>query len=333
MGLKLLAPLRPRCASLIFMHRFAVPDLAVNGHDPAMLSEQLEYLRRRRYRLMSLKELMDHLDEGIPLSENALVFTVDDGYADFATVGAPVFAAYDCPVTVFLVTDFVSGRLWNWFDHVEWAFVHSALSELAFDMPGGAIRLRWFNDADRVRAGEEFVERLKGVPDGVKDELIRDLARLLEVKIPVVPPEEYAAMTWDQVRACARSGVTFGPHTVSHPILSKVEEGRSDYEIAESWRAVAHETDAAVPVFCYPNGTLLDFSSREKASVSRAGMTAALSTIEGSLESSASGVAAPDRFALPRFPYSERKQRFVQIVSGLEATKARMRSRLRQGFR
>jgi len=200
-------------------------------------------------------------------------------------------------------------------------------------MPGGVIRLRWFNAADRVRAGEEFVERLKGVPDGVKDELIRDLARLLEVKIPVVPPEEYAPMTWDQVRACARSGVTFGPHTVSHPILSKVGEGRSDYEIAESWRVVAHETDAAVPVFCYPNGTLSDFSSREKASVSRAGMTAALSTIEGSLESSASGVAVPDRFALPRFPYSERKQRFVQIVSGLEASKAKMRSRLRQGSR
>jgi hypothetical protein len=67
--------------------------------------------------------------------------------------------------------------------------------------------------------------------------------------------------------------------------------------------------------------------------VSRAGMTAALATIEGSLESSASGIAAPDRFALPRFPYSQRKQRFVQIVSGLEATKAKMRTRLRQGFR
>ena len=314
------------------MHRFAVPDLAVNGHDPAVLSEQLEYLRRRRYRLMSLQELLAHLDEGIPLGENALVFTVDDGYADFATVGAPVFAAYDCPVTVFLVTDFVSGRLWNWFDHVEWAFVHTARRELALDMPGGGIRLRWVNDADRVLAGEDFVQQLKGVSDGVKDELIRDLGRLLEVEIPVVCPEEYAAMTWDQVRACARKGATFGPHTVSHPILSKVGEDRSDYEIAESWRAVANQTDSAVPVFCYPNGTLSDFSSREKVSVARAGMTAALSTIESSLESSASGLAVPDRFALPRFPYSDRKQRFVQIASGLEATKAKMRSRLRQGF-
>jgi len=90
-----------------------------------------------------------------------------------------------------------------------------------------------------------------------------------------------------------------GPHTVSHPILSRVGEGRSDYEIAESWRVVAHETDAAVPVFCYPNGTLSDFSSPEKA-VCRGRDDRSPLHDRGFLESSASGVAVPDRFALAR---------------------------------
>lgn len=324
----LLAPLRPRCATLVFMHRFAVPDLAVNGHDPAALSRHLEYLRRRRYRLMSLRDLLHDLDEGVPLAENALVFTVDDGYADFAAVGAPVFAAYDCPVTVFLVTDFVSGRMWNWFDRVEWAFVHSDKREMTLEISGARIHLRWTSVADRIRVADEFVERLKKVKDVVKEELIRRLEKILDVKIPELPPEEYKAMSWDQVRTCANRGVTFGPHTVSHPILSQVDASRSDYEISESWRAVAAATDAAIPVFCYPNGTLSDFSSREKASVAAAGMVAALSTIEASLESSTSGIDAADRFALPRFPYPERKQSFVQMASGLEAGKARIRRRL-----
>jgi hypothetical protein len=117
-----LSPLRLRCVTTLFMHRFAMPDLGVEGHDPALLAGQLEYLRRHRYRLMSLRELLQALDERTPIRENAVVFTVDDGYADFAEVGAPVFAAYDCPVTVFLVTDFVSGRLWYWFDHGDYAF-------------------------------------------------------------------------------------------------------------------------------------------------------------------------------------------------------------------
>jgi hypothetical protein len=56
-------------------------------------------------------------------------------------------------------------------------------------------------------------------------------------------------------------------------------------------------------------------------------MTAALSTIEGSLESSRSGMAIQDRFALPRFGYVEEKPKFVQIASGLETMKARLRRR------
>ena len=310
------------------MHRFAVPDLGIRGHDPAILAERLEYLRRRRYGLMSLPDLLTHLDEGIPLEGNAVVFTVDDGYADFAAVGAPVFAAYDCPVTVFLVTDFVSGRLWNWFDRIEWAFDNTERREIAMDVLGEKVSMRWTSSSARDSAREEFVERLKRVEDAVKEGLVGNLEELLDVTIPERAPEKYLAMNWDQVRTCARQGVTFGPHTVSHPILTRVDASRADYEISESWRRVAEATDAAVPVFCYPNGTPLDFSSREKASVARAGMTAAVSTIDGSLESFSSGIASADRFAIPRFAYSELKERFVQIASGLEERKTRMRRRL-----
>ena len=324
-GLSLLAPLRPRCATILMLHRFAVPALGVRGHDPAVLAKHLEYLRHRRYRLMSLMELLNQLDERMPIKENSLVFTVDDGYADFATVAAPVFAAYDCPVTVFLVTDFVSGRMWNLFDRVEWALVQTPHHEITLDVPGETIRLRWARPADRQSASEKLIERLKGLKDSAKETSIRNLAQKLEVDIPETVPEQYQAMSWNQVLACARHQVTFGPHTVTHPVLTRVDANRVEYEISESWRAVATATDAAVPVFCYPNGTALDFSSREKVNVERAGMVAALSAIEGCIESSGHGRADPDRYALPRFAYSERHSRFVQIASGLEARKARIR--------
>ena len=309
------------------MHRFSVPDLGIRGHDPKVLASQLEYLRRRRYHLMSVGELVSRLDDGAPLEENALVFTVDDGYADFALVGAPVFAAYDCPVTVFLITDFVSGRLWNWFDRVEWAFAHSDRRGISMDLGGEKIQLRWADRMDGSRVSTEFIERLKGVRDELKVELIHQLEESLDVTVPENTPEEYRAMTWGEVRACASQRVTFGPHTVTHPILSRVDDRRADTEIFESWRTVAASTQAAVPVFCYPNGTARDFSSREKASVARAGMRAALSTMSGSLESSAGGIFSADRYAIPRFAYSENKHAFVQIASGLEERKTQIRRR------
>ena len=307
------------------MHRFAMPDLGISGHDPVVLSQHLEYLRGRGYALLSLMEVLDHLDTGVPLNGNAVVFTVDDGYADFAEVAAPVFARYDCPVTVFLVTDFVAGRLWNWFDRVSWAFAHSPRREIIVEFTGERLRLAWTTAAECERSSSEIIRRFKGITDAVKEQLIGTVSRALEVEIPERAPSGYDAMDWDQVRACARSGVTFGPHTVTHPILSQVDDGRAQREISESWRAVREATDAAVPVFCYPNGGPMDFSNREKEYVARAGMKAAVSGMGGCIESHRRAMASTDRFSLPRYPYSEHKPRFVQIASGTEAMKARIR--------
>ncbi|HEX9310742.1 MAG TPA: polysaccharide deacetylase family protein [Gemmatimonadaceae bacterium] len=294
------------------------------GHDPAVLRERLEYLRRRRYRLMDVGELLGHLDQGTAIDENAVVFTVDDGYADFHAVAAPVFAAYDCPVTVFLITDFVSGALWNWFDRIPWIIAHSTLDTVTLDVLGARLALKWSSAAERDSASEEIIERLKQVPDDVKERSILDLAVALEVSLPRGVPERDRGMTWDQVRDCAGRGVSFGAHTVTHPILSRVSAERSDREIGESWRRVVAETSAAVPVFCYPNGTPADFSAREKESVARAGMRGALSTVEASLPASSMGLKRADRFAIPRFSYPEDIGGFVQIVSGLEAMRGRV---------
>jgi peptidoglycan/xylan/chitin deacetylase (PgdA/CDA1 family) len=307
------------------MHRFAMPDLGVRGHDPIVLSQHLEYLRRRGYALLSLSDLLDHLDRDIPLQKNAIVFTVDDGYTDFAEVAAPVFERYDCPVTVFLVTDFVAGRQWNWFDRISWAFAHSLRQQVTIEVSGERLRFHWATPAERELAGNDVIARFKGVTDQAKERMIRTIAEALEVEIPARPPDGYRAMGWDEIRACARKGVTFGPHSVTHPILSQVDDARAEREIAESWRVVRDSTDAAVPVFCYPNGTSMDFSGREKDYVARAGMRAAVSAIAGCVESRRFTMGSGDRFSLPRFPYFEHKSRFVQVASGIESMKSRIR--------
>jgi peptidoglycan/xylan/chitin deacetylase (PgdA/CDA1 family) len=307
------------------MHRFAMPDLAIRGHDPIVLSQHLEYLRRRGYALLSLSELLDHIDRDIPLQKNALLFTVDDGYADFAEVAAPVFEKYDCPVTVFLVTDFVAGRLWNWFDRVSWAFANSPRQEVTIEVSGERLRFHWATSAECERSSNDVIGRFKGVADQSKERMIRTISEALEVEIPERAPNGYRAMGWDEIRACGRKGVTFGPHSVTHPILSQVDDARAEREISESWRAVREATDAAVPVFCYPNGTSMDFSAREKDYVARAGMRAAVSAIAGCVESRRFTMDSSDRFSLPRFPYFEHKPRFVQVASGIESMKSRIR--------
>jgi peptidoglycan/xylan/chitin deacetylase (PgdA/CDA1 family) len=323
LGLAVLDTFRPPVASILFLHRFAVPHLGVKGHDPRILADHLEHLRAHNYHLMSVSDLLDHVENDIPLERPALVFTVDDGYADFATEAAPVFAAYDCPVTVFLITDFVAGKLWNWFDKVDWVFSES--DRKALDLEIGHLRfvLSWNDVSQREAATKRIIEALKKVPDGLKEEKILELAHALEVDLPSRVPSRDRAMTWDEVRVCARSGVTFGAHTVTHPILSQVDDERAEAEIAGSWKAILSETTASVPVFCYPNGTPDDFSAREKSIIRGLGMQAALSTVPGSVRSSRGKIKMTDPYSVPRFSYNEDKRSFMQIASGLQALRDR----------
>jgi peptidoglycan/xylan/chitin deacetylase (PgdA/CDA1 family) len=280
---------------------------------------------------MGMSDLVNRLEGGAPLERDTVVFTVDDGYADFAAVASPIFAAYDCPVTVFLVTDFVAGRIWNWYDRVEWCFEESPRTIVQLDLPNERFVARWTNDGERIAASCKLVEALKRVPDGVKEDRILALAEATGVGIPVEAPLRYRAMSWEDVRTCGKRGATFGPHTLTHPVLSRVDESRAAREISESWKAVSDGTESTVPVFCYPNGTAADFSPRDEALVARAGMRAAVSAIEGSIASTRSRLAKVNPFSLPRYPYSENRERFVQIASGVEQLKNRLRRGLRRG--
>src|SRR5690606_15315070 len=94
-----LRPLRRDRVAIIMMHRFADAERGIVGHDPAALGKGLASRRSARVPLLSLNELCTALESQEPVE--GVVFTVDDGYDDFATVAAPVFGEFDCPVTVF----------------------------------------------------------------------------------------------------------------------------------------------------------------------------------------------------------------------------------------
>ena len=59
--------------------------------------------------------------DGPPLNR-AVAFTIDDGYVEQATVAAPVFAEFDCPVTTFVTSGFLDRALWFWWDQIEYVF-------------------------------------------------------------------------------------------------------------------------------------------------------------------------------------------------------------------
>jgi peptidoglycan/xylan/chitin deacetylase (PgdA/CDA1 family) len=320
--LPLAYPFTRGVAPVLMLHRFADRERGTPGHAPEALRRQLAFLRRHRFDLLPLADLLGRLEHRSPPLRKAVAFTVDDGYADFASVGATIFAEFDCPVTVFAVTGFLDGRCWLWWDQVELMLAETRRAEADVSLADRVLRYRWGDAQARGRVHAHLVERLKRVDDATRRSALARLARDLDVEVPAAPPPRYAPMTWDDARRGAERGVTVGPHTVTHAVLSRLDDRQAEEEIRESWRRVRTELPESPSVFCYPNGDPDSFTPREQRVLRALDMSAAVTTVEGFASSPL--LVADDgagRYAVPRFPYYEDDAAFRQVVGGLERAK------------
>ena len=321
------APLLRGRATIFVLHRFRHPDLGTAGHDPDLLRRLLGMLRRDRYPLVGLQDLFHRLADGAPPPDRAIVFTLDDGYADQATIAADVFAEFDCPATVFVTTRFVDGELWMWWDKIEHILERTQQQEL--DVPLGRAVLRYRRDpvAGYAAAQADLTERCKHVPEEEKQAAIGRLGHAAEVALPDRPPARYAAMTWNDVRVCERRGFTFGAHSVSHPVLAQTTDEQSRTEIAHSWARLRREATAPLPIFCYPSGQAWEYGPREVATLRSLGFLGAVCGTPTYADSRSVKRDPDGRFHVPRFGYPDEPLAFAQYASGLERLKQIVRRR------
>jgi peptidoglycan/xylan/chitin deacetylase (PgdA/CDA1 family) len=303
-----------RESTVLTYHRLS----GIAGTRPEVLRAALAYLRRHRYPVRPLGALLD--DAAAGRARSAVAFTFDDGYADFAEVAQPIFAEFDCPVTVFVSTGPVDRQCWFWWDAVEYGMTHARTRRAV--VADGDVRLdvAWQSDAERHVRYLEVCEALKRVSTPVRERLGSAFVEALGVTLPALPPAEYAMMTWDDVRRCERAGVTIGGHTVTHPILARCDDARSRWELEESVRRLRAECAGPIDVFAYPNGRPdVDFGDREVAVLRAAGVRWAVSTEHAHVVPEPSRYTSPDaRFRVPRVSDPGGLPAIVRVVSGVD---------------
>ena len=210
------------------------------------LRAQCEHIRRF-YHPVSL----DEAATGEPLPPNAVAITVDDGYRNFLTNGYPVFREFDIPVTMYLVSDFIDGKTWLWWDVIEY-----------------------------VLGNQDLCEELKCMPN---DERLRKMNAIVHAaELPSRPPEKIAPLAWDEIRELSHDSVTFGAHTKTHPILSRISDVTAlRDEVLTSKRRIEEEIQRPVNHFCYPNGRRDDFTHETVGVVAAAGFQTAVTAEPG----------------------------------------------------
>jgi peptidoglycan/xylan/chitin deacetylase (PgdA/CDA1 family) len=310
-------------ASIFMLHRFSSPEDGVQGHDPKTVRDILSFLRRRRYDLISLQELFRRVRECEPL-RRAVAFTIDDGYFDHGSVAGPIFAALDCPVTIFAVTGFLDGKIWLWWDQIQ-HICETTSRKILTAKVGNEERAYTLDSVQaRLTAAHDISWWCQDASHPDRENCIATLSREADIELPPTPPRKFGPLSWDEARQLERRGVTFAPHTVTHPVLSSVSDEHAQSEISLSWKRVCQELAYPVPVFCYPHGRQRDFGAREMEAVQVAGLWGAVRGYAGRFREDEFRVP-PAICCVPRFSFQDDLTDVLQCVSGLETIKARLR--------
>jgi peptidoglycan/xylan/chitin deacetylase (PgdA/CDA1 family) len=230
----------------------------------------------RRYRPIAEQQLIRWLQQNQPLPPFPALVTFDDGYLDNLDSALPVLRARDVPATLFLATHAIDRAGTFAWDVAAYCFHHTRRRRVTLPLLGTAD----MDAAEPAVLAERWIDRLKAAPQTEQARATAELPAALGVE----PPDGVLAafyLSWDQVRIMTASGVTLGAHTLSHPILSRLEDKGIRAEIEESKRRIEEETGQRVATFAYPSGRAGDFDNRAVEAVRRAGFSAAFTLRSG----------------------------------------------------
>ena len=310
---------------IFMLHRTYPENTANKKQTPAYLRQCLDYLKKKGFHFVSVEDILLSFRNNTILPEKSIAFTIDDGFMDQAALAVPVFIEYKCPVTIFLITGFIDGELWPWFSKVEYLIKRTTVKRLHIEHNSTDRIYSLTTDCEKKRATRELMELIKQQPWEQLDALLSGISDAAKLSLPAQPPEEYRPMSWDTARELEAKGISFGPHTRAHPILSRVSDELSQVEIIHSWQRLKAELKNPSPVFCYPNGCQDDFGKREIEFIKATDMLGAISTIPMQFNSKSGEVDLI--YKMPRYSLPDTFDDFRMYSSWIEFMKEKVRNR------
>jgi len=297
----------PQVAILVY-HRVSPKTYPwyLDALSPEDFEREIAYLHKVA-EIMSLDLLVDRLVRGEFLSPRNVAITFDDGYKDNYRFAYPILQKYNVPVTIFLTTGFIGGSSMIWADKVCYAIWNTSMKEFEID---GLGRYSLRSDAEKIFSMREVVCFLNKVTEEQKNSLIGVLLKTLGVDIPASLGGELA-LSWDEIREMSRDRISFGAHTVSHPILTRLPFEEAKSEITRSKRDIEQNLDHSVTSFAYPNGEFGDFNAEIIEFLKESGFTFAVTGIPRFLTSSS------DLYSLDRIPPGWSYYTFKASLSGI----------------
>ncbi len=267
------------------------PRVVILNYHSAAGGSFLQHMRylRRHYRIMHVEAALEELyaqrkDSKYKSNKRTpLVVTLDDGYRDNFTYAREVAHDLCAPISIYLIPGYIeSGARFWWLEGKSMArraqVANVTIADRAFQLenPEGRGALAQFID-DRAR----FATSVTG-----REEFLASTGVLLNLSPLPHEKDRDAAMlpmNWEQVKTMDEGGwVSFGAHTMHHPILSYLSDPNEvRREVSECRQVLEQKLGHPIRTFAYPVGQAQHIGSDVVQAVRDAGYDWALTTTYG----------------------------------------------------
>ncbi len=319
---KILSNINQHQSFIFMLHRIQDPLSGITqGHDPSFIQECIQTLRDKGFQIVTVDDIVAANLAGKPLKK-AAAFTLDDGYLDQANAAKKLFSQ-ETPATIFVITDFIDGTMWQLDSKLKYIFRHTQKKQITLPLHSKQITLQLRNPAERKLAERKAVAFVNQTDFQQGTHFVNTISQLADIEIPEQPPKSHKPMSWDDANELNKLGVKIGAHTRKHPILKHEEDQRAYDEIHNSIERINEKISSPSKIFCYPVGRDTDFSKRDGLLAKQAGCIGAVSALPGYYNAGESNNSS--NFSINRFSMPDKKNDFLQIILFIENLKEKIR--------
>ena len=243
--------------------------------EPKVFEAQMRYVKKN-YRVVPLRQLCRELQDGRRV-EPTLAITFDDGYRGLYSYAFPLLQKYQIPATIYLIGRCMETGEVPWYDRIFLGLESAPGPSVEVNLDGPR-RFTFSTSCARGAAAWEIVRHLRTIPDIRRREWCAAFERQIRL-----PQEELEGrmLDWQQVRTMHHAGVSFGAHTMSHPVLSQLDLPALEEELVQSKRLLEGGLDAPIEDFAYPFGHPEDRSLAAEKFLENCGYCSAVTTTYG----------------------------------------------------
>lgn len=274
-------------------HQLTVPPFAQALRQQVDLTTAFEYQIRYLSSQFTIVELHEWLRTRQP-ERGAVAITFDDGYADVFTHAWPVLQRYGVRATVFLVPGAMDCCAPLWVDRIDYIVHETTVPQISLTITGQPVTLDFTSPQRRVSAAQYLRNKLKRIEDDERRSLIEQFQELSQVDSALAFGQRQL-LSWDQVKTLHRQGVTFGSHSLTHPILTRLSPASLREELGVAKARIEAVIGEPITSLAYPNGGLEDFNPTVVHTARSLGYQYGVTFLPGRC------LATTDPFAIPRY--------------------------------